>query len=252
MGALIVNADDFGRSRETTDRTRDCLVRGAVSAVSAMVFMEDSDRAAALALESGIDAGLHLNLTTSFSDDAPSKLAQQQEALGKFLRSNRFASVLYHPGLANAFEYVVAAQLDEYRRLFGQDPDRIDGHHHMHLCSNVLVKGLLPGGTAIRRNFSFRAGEKGIVNRIFRKIVDGKIAKKHHLTDFFFSLPPLQPRARLERIFSLAADHVVEVECHPINPDEYAFLSSGEIFEFVPKTTFRSFRSLERASAPQR
>ncbi len=44
-GVLIVNADDWGRDRETTDHTLECVVGGAVSSVSAMVFMEDSTRA---------------------------------------------------------------------------------------------------------------------------------------------------------------------------------------------------------------
>lgn len=67
QGALIVNADDWGRDLETTDRTLDCILRGAVSSVSAMVFMQDSERAAILALQRGVDAGLHLNFTSRFS-----------------------------------------------------------------------------------------------------------------------------------------------------------------------------------------
>jgi len=34
---------------------------------------------------------------------------------------------------------------------------------------------------------------------------------------------------RLQRIFSLAQRFAVEVETHPSNPDEYQFLSSGEV-----------------------
>ncbi|MGH9355586.1 MAG: hypothetical protein ACRD10_05595, partial [Terriglobia bacterium] len=48
-GGLIVNADDWGRYHETTGRTLDCIDRGAVSSVRAMVFMQDSERAAAIA-----------------------------------------------------------------------------------------------------------------------------------------------------------------------------------------------------------
>lgn len=76
-GALIVNADDWGRDRETTDRTLFCLREGAVSSASAMVFMEDSERAAALAKEHGVDAGLHLNLTAPLSCCAGSCRVEQ-------------------------------------------------------------------------------------------------------------------------------------------------------------------------------
>ena len=56
-GRLVINADDWGRTRDTTDRTLECHERGSVSSVSAMVFMEDSERAAALARERDMDAG---------------------------------------------------------------------------------------------------------------------------------------------------------------------------------------------------
>src|SRR5213594_3601887 len=79
VGLLILNADDWGRDRGTTGRILDCALRGAVSSVSAMVFMEDSERAAAIARERGIDAGLHLNFTTSFSaEGCPAGIVDRQ------------------------------------------------------------------------------------------------------------------------------------------------------------------------------
>ena len=64
---LIINADDWGYDAHTTTRALTCVERGSISSVSAMVFMEDSERAAAVARDRGIDAGLHLNLDTPFS-----------------------------------------------------------------------------------------------------------------------------------------------------------------------------------------
>ncbi len=233
-GVLIINADDWGRNRETTDRISECVLRGTVSSVSAMVFMEDSERAATVAQERGIDTGLHLNLTTSFS--APgvrALLAQHQEKLAKYLLRHRLAQAIFHPGLMRSFDYVVAAQIEEFSRLHGTMPDRIDGHHHMHLCANVLRAKLLPEGTIVRRNFSFQPGEKSFFNRRYRQIVDRRLARRHRHTDFFFSLPPLEPPARLQRIFSLARQSAVELETHPVNSDEYKFLMEGEIFRWV-------------------
>ena len=246
-GILIVNADDWGRNRETTERISECIFRGAVSSTSAMVFMEDSERAATVAQERGIDAGLHLNLTTAFSA-APcsASLADHQQRLAKYLLRGRRAQAIFHPGLMRSFEYAVSSQLDEYRRLYGRLPERIDGHHHMHLCANVLFGKLLPAGTIVRRNFSFQPGEKSLYNRLYRKAVDRMLARRHRLTDFFFSLPPLQPAERLQRMFSLARQSVVELETHPVNPDEYRFLAGGEIFRWaeggaiVPKFALKS------------
>jgi predicted glycoside hydrolase/deacetylase ChbG (UPF0249 family) len=227
---LIVNADDWGRDLQTTDRIFDCAIRGTVSSVSAMVFMEDSERAAAIARDCNIDAGLHLNFTTSFSAPGiPARLMEHQQRLTRYLRWRRLGQVLYHPGLASSFKYIVAAQLDEFSRLYGNGPERIDGHHHMHLCANVVLPNLLPSGTIVRRNFSFQPGEKALSNRLYRQFVDRMLSRRHRLTDYFFSLPPLEPAARLQRIFSLSNQFVVEVETHPANPEEFRFLTGGEI-----------------------
>jgi len=233
-GFLIVNADDWGLNRETTERTLDCFLKGAVSSVSAMVFMADSERAAAIARERGVDAGLHLNLTMPLSAaGVPARLLEHQQRVSKYLRGHRLAQVVFHPALARSFQYVAAAQRDEFLRLYGREPGRIDGHHHMHLCSNVLFGRLLPTGTVVRRSFSFHRGERSLTNHLYRRTVDQILARRHRLTDFFFSLPPFDPPGRLRTILSLAKTSVVEVETHPINPEEYAFLAGGEIFRWA-------------------
>ena len=195
-----------------------------------MVFMEDSERAAQLALDNDVDAGLHLNFTSSFSGQKiQGRLLDHQHRLAHYLRQGRYAQVIYHPALANSFEYVTAAQIDEFFRLYGAKPGRIDGHHHMHLCANVLIAGLIPHGTIVRRNFTFQPGEKSITNRMYRKIIDSILAARHRVADYLYSLPPLEPPARIERIFQLAKNYVVEVETHPIDPAEYHFLNSGRM-----------------------
>jgi predicted glycoside hydrolase/deacetylase ChbG (UPF0249 family) len=199
-----------------------------------MVFMEDSERSAAVARERQIDAGLHLNLTTPFSSSrASTALLDHQRRISGYLRRNRFAQVVFHPGLTQSFRYVVAAQRDEFRRLYGAEPSRYDGHHHMHLCANVLWQGLLPAGTQVRRNFSFQAGEKGLVNRAYRRAIDRILARRHCLTDYFYSLAPLEPD-RLHTILSLARDYAVEVETHPVAPEEYQLLAAGHLLRRVP------------------
>jgi hypothetical protein len=232
---VIVNADDWGRNVDTTDLSLDCVLQETVSSVSAMMFMEDSERAALLARQYGVDVGLHLNFTTPFSSrQSASRLIEHQQKLSRFLRSNRYAPVIYHPGLAASFEYVVEAQFEEYERLYGVPADRVDGHHHMHLCANVLFGELIPAGTLVRRNFSFGPGEKSWMNRLYRMWIDRRLKRRHRLVDFLFSLAPVEPVDRLQRICSLARYAVVELETHPVNPEEYRFLTSGEIFQKIP------------------
>ena len=228
-GVLVVNADDWGRDRETTDRTLDCIKTRTVSAVSAMVFMEDSERAAGVARDFGVDAGLHLNLSAPLTaQNCPEPLLDHHRKVMSYLRRHALARVFYNPWLVSSFEYVVKAQLEEFRRLYGAGPERIDGHHHLHLCANVQRQQLLPAGTLARRNFSFQAGEKSWFNRSYRGAVDRRLARRHRVMDFLFLLPPLES-ARLQRIFSLARRSAVEVETHPVNAAEHKFLTGGEM-----------------------
>lgn len=229
-GALLLNADDWGRDRLTTDRTLECHAAGALSSVSAMVFMEDSERAAVIAQSEKLDVGLHLNFTTAFSGPGcPSGMQARQDRVARYLLKHKLSQIVFHPGLAGDFAYLVEVQIDEFRRIYNAMPDRVDGHHHMHLCANVLLQGLLPQGTIVRRNFSFDSGEKSLWNRKYRNFVDNRLARRHRLTDYFFSLPPLTPPARLQRIYSLAREFVVEMETHPVNQDEHAYLAGGRI-----------------------
>jgi hypothetical protein len=113
----------------------------------------------------------------------------------------------------------------------------------MHLSANVVLGKLLPEKTIVRRNFSFRPGEKNLGNRFYRKIVDGMLAKKHRLVDLFFSLPPLKPQERLARIFSASHEFIVELETHPVRSEEYHFLAGGEIFRWIGTGQLGSFQS---------
>ena len=88
---IIINADDWGGWASATDAALACHREGRITSVSAMVFMADSERAAAIAQERSIDVGLHLNLTTPFSaPNCPAHLSKRQRELaGRLPRPRR-------------------------------------------------------------------------------------------------------------------------------------------------------------------
>jgi predicted glycoside hydrolase/deacetylase ChbG (UPF0249 family) len=135
--------------------------------------------------------------------------------------------------LARHFEYAVRAQFDEFERLYGAPAGRVDGHHHMHLCANVQFQKLLPIGTIARRNFSFGPKEKPAPVRFYRRWQDRRLAKRHRMTDLFYSLAPINPPARLLEILAQATQSSVEVETHPVNNDEYEFLAGGALMHMA-------------------
>lgn len=242
---LIVNADDWGRSIEETDRALRCFQSGRVTSVTAMVFMEDSQRAAEIAKEASLDVGLHLNLNQPFTGEvSDARLLQAHRRVVRFLRRSKYALLLYNPFLRGAFKYVYRAQAAEFERLYGRPPSHIDGHQHMHLCSNVLIDEIIPSGTKVRRSFTFFPGEKDFVNRLYRRWVDRKLARRHRLTDYFFALSAHLAPQRLARVAQLASNGSVELMTHPIVAAEYDLLLSDvfqKLFGNVQRTGYAGF-----------
>jgi chitin disaccharide deacetylase len=226
---LIINADDWGRSVVETDAALRCYKAGRITSVSAMVFMADSERAAELATANGLEVGLHLNFTEPFTDgNCPRNLRHCQKRIISFLTRNKYAQIVYHPLLRREFAYSYSAQAEEFERLFGRTPSHIDGHHHMHLCANLLFSDLIQPGMRIRRNFSFWVGEKGRVNRVYRALVDRWLARKYRLADYFFDLTQCIEQNKLSRVTSLAKSSNVELMTHPIVEREAEYLMSDE------------------------
>ena len=225
---LIINADDWGRCRAETDAALECYKEGRITSVSAMVFMEDSERAAAIARDHKIDAGLHLNFTDFFTNSIPAALEASHHRTACFLSRSKYAQLIYNPLLRENFAYSYQAQVNEFQRLYGTPPSHIDGHHHMHLCANVLFSYLIPTGTNVRRSFSFWPGEKSGFNRTYRALVNRWLGRKYRLTDYFFDLTQTMENRKLERVVTLAKVADVELMTHPVTGSEWQFLMTNE------------------------
>jgi predicted glycoside hydrolase/deacetylase ChbG (UPF0249 family) len=242
---LIINADDYGRNKVVTDNIVKCFMSGRVTSASAMVFMADSERAAELAKESGLETGLHLNFTLSFDATVnPKQVIESQGRIASFLKMGKYASLFYHPALRNDFEYVYAAQFNEYLRLYGQEPTHIDGHHHMHLCTNMLVSKLIPEGTKVRRSFSGLLSKRSIFNRGYRHIVDSLVEARYRSTDMFFSITPPEDIERFQRIILLSQSRNVELMVHPERDEDMDLLMSDYFSGAIGQTKIGSYASL--------
>jgi len=239
---LIINADDYGRSIAETDAALRCYNAGRITSVSAMVFMADSERAAGLVKENQLDVGLHLNFTEEFTgSNCPGRLAEYQGRLITFLKGNKYAQLLYNPLLRQAFSYSYHVQAEEFLGLFGKSPSHTDGHHHMHLCANLLLSNLIPAGMKVRRNFSFWPGEKSWLNRAYRKAVDRALARKYQLTDYFFDLTQSIQGGKMDWVMTLAQSGVVELMTHPILQLESEYLMSDQFQAMLKRLDVSSY-----------
>jgi predicted glycoside hydrolase/deacetylase ChbG (UPF0249 family) len=239
---LIINADDWGRSAAETDAALRCYKASRITSVSAMVFMKDSERAAELAKENELDVGLHLNFAERFTAIRYSEvLANHQSRLGGFLMGNKYSQLLFNPFLRTAFSYSYKAQAEEFMRLFGKAPSHIDGHHHMHLCANVLLGKVIPAGVKMRRNFSFWPGEKSWLNRAYRGLVDRWLARRYQLADYFFDLTQCIQERKLDRVAALAKSSNVELMTHPILQLESEYLLGDKFLDTLQRLTVGSY-----------
>lgn len=226
---LIITADDFGKTRQGTDNILMCFSSKRITSASAMVFMEDSERAASQASGTSLEVGLHLNFTLPFSVcNLPLKLREHQRKIISYLSKNKLSQVIYNPFLSDSFRFVFFAQQEEFIRLYGRFPDHYNGHHHMHLCANVLVSKLFPAGARVRRTFTFGPGEKNPFNRLYRLILDSYVSKRFISTNNLFCIAPVQNYERIRNIVNRAIKENIEIEVHPENVEEIEFLLSDQ------------------------
>ena len=242
---LIVNADDWGRSEVDTEAAREAFLRRKVTSVTAMVFMADSSRAAALALELGIPVGLHLNFTEHLSGALGSdSLRREHAAVARYLMRGRIAQLVYNPLLARAFARLFEAQLEEFRRLFGREPSHFDGHQHMHLCANMVFSRTIPLGAKVRRSYSFAPGEKSVANRAYRALLDWWVGRRCLQADYFFDLSQRMAPRQFGRVCTAARVCSAELMCHPARRAEADFLGSPEYASGVAGLRLASYCDL--------
>ena len=242
---IIVNADDWGRSVWETNAALNCHAQHRITSVTAMVFMPDSERAAELALMRGLDVGLHLNFSQPF-EAAPrtSAVADAQRRVCTFINGSKYAFLIYNPALSRDFVASYQAQLDEFVHLYGKPPSHVDGHHHKHLCTNVLLGNVIPAGQKLRRSFFFWPGEKSRINRAYRRVTNQLLARKYRVTDYFFALSQCMQAERLAKVLALAEGHTVEVMTHPANRVERDCLMSDRYLKQLTQLERGSYASV--------
>ncbi len=241
---LIVNADDYGKNHETTKRILECYRAGSITSATAMVFMEGSESAAQMARSLDIPIGLHLNLTDAFTGTVSPLAASFQQRVSSFLRRSKYHCILYNPSLRTAVDCLFKLQYEEFVRLYRKEPTHIDGHHHAHLCTNMLLGKVIPESCKVRRTFSFARGEKSMFNLLYRRILDLYLGRRYRCTDKFFSITPISNRSRIRWIVGLAASHSVELMVHPERGPEYEYLTGFEYLEMISSVKTGSYAVL--------
>jgi predicted glycoside hydrolase/deacetylase ChbG (UPF0249 family) len=247
-GLLIINADDWGADQPTTEAIRRCYDAGAVTSVSGMVFMADSAAAARLAVERDMPAGLHINLTESFTgSDVDPVIRRRQARLAEYFSGPSWRRWGVRPALFAEIESAIAEQLAEFRSLYGRDPSHFDGHEHIHQSLGVLAARTLPTGAKMRPSFTFLPGDKAWPNRSVRAIVNRALRTRFSAPRYFFSIRDMHPQLggiALEEKLALSSGSSVEVMTHPAWDDEREILLDPSWVELIGQRNLGDYAQL--------
>jgi predicted glycoside hydrolase/deacetylase ChbG (UPF0249 family) len=236
----------LGRDRAATDACIHCYRQKRITSASIMVFMEDSERAAELAVNESMETGLHVNLVLPYDSPGISEsLRKFQNSTAAFFRWGPWTQVIFNPFIMSAVTSAFNSQLEEYRRLFRREPAHFNGHKHFHLSLNMIGGEVLPLGSAVRRSFTFSKGDKSGLNRWYRRLIDARLLRRHISTDAFFSLNPVNDLPRLTRIVNLAHTNCVELMVHPWSTDQFEFLVGKEFGILINKVRLGGFAAIQ-------
>ena len=145
---LIVNADDFGRSRAVNEAVIRAHREGILTSASLMVNEPGAREAAALAQENpDLGVGLHLTLLFGHSALPREKIpglvnARQEFGLDPARAGWRF---FFQPDLLAQLRSEIHAQFDSFRAT-GLPLDHVNGHLHLHL--HPAIFGILMADAA--------------------------------------------------------------------------------------------------------
>ncbi|HXO18571.1 MAG TPA: hopanoid biosynthesis-associated protein HpnK, partial [Thermoanaerobaculia bacterium] len=137
---LIVNADDFGRSREINAAVVRAHREGVLTSASLMVTGEAAAEAVALAREMpSLAVGLHLVLAAGRAALPPAKIPHLVDGEGNFPVDPAAAglALFLKPAARGELAHEIAAQLDLFAAT-GLPLSHVDGHCHLHVHPTVF------------------------------------------------------------------------------------------------------------------
>src|SRR5262249_10942734 len=146
-GRLVFNADEFGLTRGVSGGILDAHRHGIVTSTTVLVTADVDREQLAMARDSGLGMGIHVNLTLG----APlTKARSLVDGNGRFIRDARRVAAQADP---KDVEAEVAAQLDRFETLVGRAPTHLDSHHHVGLyapVAEIVLNAARRLGVAVR------------------------------------------------------------------------------------------------------
>ncbi|MBV8774000.1 MAG: hopanoid biosynthesis-associated protein HpnK [Deltaproteobacteria bacterium] len=143
--AVIINADDFGLSREVNAGVISTFRDGVLTSASLMIAGDARDQAVSLAHEHPeLDVGLHIVVCRGFSVLPQSRIDGLVDAVGRFSQQPTLAGMKYffQRRVRNFLRDELRAQIDTHFQQIGY-LNHVDGHLNFHVhpvIASILVE----------------------------------------------------------------------------------------------------------------
>lgn len=216
MKRLIVNADDFGRTRGINDGVLESHLAGIVMSATVMVLEPAAEDgiSRAIARAPRLALGLHFSVT---GGGLPAAQPDQLPTLlvgGRFARTPQSLPREIQPG---EIRRELDAQILLFEKLAGRPPSHLDSHHHSAL--HPSIQGVF-AEVARERGLPVRAssGEALIALRA------AGVRTPDHFRDGFYG--DGATAENLRATLTSLPDGTSELMCHPGHPDDALLAAS--------------------------
>ncbi len=224
---LIVNGDDFGLSPAVNTGMLELARLGVLTSVSLLVTVPGAEESLALALEAGLDAGVHLNICAGQPLSPPERVPTLLDRTRHFPSAGTVAWRYLTGRLRlTEVEQEWSAQI-ERALAAGIRPSHLDSHCHLHLY---------PGLFALIQQLARRHGIRGVRGAAAGFILQppdlpaARVTLGHTRSrpDLYhpdhWSVLTVQGRARtsgpLDTLLRALPPGVTELICHPGHVDD--------------------------------
>jgi len=245
--ALIVNADDFGKTQEINRAVTECFNRGIINRTTVMVNMPYCAEASSIAAKNGFieHVGLHLNFTEGSPLSEPIKSNPSFcDKEGNFNQAFYYNTKLrLHMDSKSVLdiEEEIEAQLEMYRDL-GFNLNHIDSHHHVH--TNIPFYKALKNLSKVYNFSSIRLSrnlykDAKIPKILYKKYYNEKIKKIcADTTDYFGSFKDVanffiypNNTSSINEFAEFISKNDLEIMVHPVYDAEGVLCDADEPFE---------------------
>jgi hypothetical protein len=262
--SLIVNADDFGRTRGVSAGIIEAHLHGLVSTTTALVNLPGAlqDVAQACRQAPSLGLGVHLNLTLGRPVLSPAHVPSLVASDGSFHPPDALAALAGHIDARQvASEW--RAQIEAFR-MTGATLDHLDSHHHAALLAPALWEACLalavefgcgvrpPAPRAARDDILFSRfpshARRYAAGDARRRLLASGVPSPDGLVTRFYDRRATLPGLLV--ILAATPEGTTELMCHPGRVDEQLQRESGYAqareLELFTLTSARAMQAVSR------